>query len=157
MKPAQPKPGLWVQAGHGTSLWIRIGNSRIRIYVLPVHEFRLIKMASNDFSFIIKPSTRTHTLHSTTFTPLSQDRLLLVSEIFHHHYLNSPNHPIFKYEDSPGVVKTIYWSDWYLAIHRAGRYVREIFRFSDPNERPVIAMLANTGVCSMWQLWFCLF
>ena len=115
----------------------------------------LINMAPNDFSFITEPSPRTPTLNSTTFTPPSQDRLLLVSEILQHHYLNSPNHPIFKYEDSPGVVKTIYWSDWYLAIHRAGRYVREIFRFFDPNERPVIAMLANTGACSTWQLWIC--
>ncbi|KIM91772.1 hypothetical protein PILCRDRAFT_83846 [Piloderma croceum F 1598] len=102
-------------------------------------------MASRDFSSNIETSPRTQASNSTTFRPPPQDKFLLVSEIFHHHYLNSPNHPIFKYEDSPGVVKTIYWSDWYLAIHRAGRYVRKIFGFSEePNERPVIAMLANT-------------
>jgi hypothetical protein len=109
----------------------------------------LFDMASKDFSSNIETSPRTQVSNSTTFRPPPQDKFLLVSEIFHHHYLNSPNHPIFKYEDLPGVVKTIYWSDWYLAIHRAGRYVRKIFGFSEePNERPVIAMLANTGTCS---------
>lgn len=90
---------------------------------------------------------QTQALTSTTFCPPPLDGSLTIPELLEWHYTRSTNHPVFMYDDA-GTIKTLYWSDWYPAINRAARYVRDNFSLSEPAtpaDRPVIAILANSG------------
>lgn len=95
----------------------------------------------------IQPPPATQALGSTTFSPPPLDGSLTIPELTEWHYKRSANHPVFVYDDA-GSIKTLCWSDWYPAIHRAARYVRKVFDFTTPEtpaDRPVIAILANAG------------
>jgi hypothetical protein len=90
----------------------------------------------------------TQALNTTTFVPPPLDLSLTVGEIIDFHRTHSPNHIAYVYEGAPGERKQVIFSTWIRAIHRAGRYVRELFQLPEPqvgSVKPVIFMLANSG------------
>ncbi|TFY80855.1 hypothetical protein EWM64_g3157 [Hericium alpestre] len=63
---------------------------------------------------------KSQVLNSVTFkAPPLEDESLTLPDIYDWHYENSPNHPLFRYEDSPGKLKSITWAEAVRAIHRA--------------------------------------
>lgn len=98
---------------------------------------------------------RTQCLTSPTFRLPPLDGSLLVSEIFDWHYEHSPDHPMFRYDDA-GTTKTLNWSDFIPAVHRASRFLLNAFNLSvlrEPSDRPVIGILTNSGERSAALLW----
>lgn len=96
----------------------------------------------------IPPPPLTQALGTTTFVPPPLDLSLTVAEIIDFHRTHSPNHIVYVYEDTPGDCKRITFSPWIRAIHRAGRYVRDLFRLPEAQVgrvKPIISMLANSG------------
>lgn len=96
----------------------------------------------------IPPPPPTQALTTNTFTPPPHDLSLTVPEIIDFHRLHSPTHVAYVYEDSPGKCNQITFATWICAIHRAGRYICDLFRLPGPqacSAKPVIALLANSG------------
>jgi hypothetical protein len=96
----------------------------------------------------IPPPPPTQALNTTTFTPPPLDLSLTVAEIIDFHRIHSPNHIAYVYENAPGECEQITFSTWIRAIHRAGRYVRDLFQLPEPQVggvKPIISMLANSG------------
>ena len=95
----------------------------------------------------IPPPPPTQALNTTTFVPPPLDLSLTTAEIIDFHRTHSPNHIVYVYEDAPGERKQITFSTWVRAIHRAGRYVRDLFQLPEPQvgAKPIISMLANSG------------
>jgi len=96
----------------------------------------------------IPPPPPTQAFNTTTFVPPPLDLSLTAAEIIDFHRAHSPNHVVYVYEDAPGELKPITFFTWIRAIHRAGRYVRELFQLQEPRVggvKPVISMLANSG------------
>jgi len=75
----------------------------------------------------ISPPPPTQALNTTTFLLPPLDLSLTVADIIDFHRIHSPNHIAYVYEDAPGERKRITFSAWVRAIHRAGRYVRDLF------------------------------
>lgn len=95
----------------------------------------------------VKPTPATQALTSKTFSLPPLDGTLTVPELLDFHYKNSGSHPVFIYDDA-GTNKTVYWSEWVPAIHRAARHIRKVLDLSEPEtaaDRPVVAVLANSG------------
>ena len=95
----------------------------------------------------IPPPPPTQALNTTTFVPPPLDLSLTAAEIIDYHRTHSPNHIVYVYEDTLGERKQITFSTWVRAIHRAGRYVRDLFRLPEPQTgvKPIVSMLANSG------------
>ena len=96
----------------------------------------------------IPPPPLTQALSTTTFVPPPLDLSLTPAEIIDFHRTRSPDHIVYVYEDAPGERKQITFSPWIRGIHRAGRYVRDLFRLPEPQVgrvKPIISMLANSG------------
>lgn len=71
---------------------------------------------------------KTQVLNSTTFkAPHLEDESLLLPELYDWQRTHSPNHPLFIYDEAPGKLKTIYWSEAVQGIHRAAHYVASLF------------------------------
>lgn len=71
---------------------------------------------------------KTQVLNSTTFkAPPLEDESLLLPELYDWQRAQSPNHPLFIYDEAPGKLKTIYWSEAVQGIHRAARFVASLF------------------------------
>ena len=90
----------------------------------------------------------TQALNTATFVPPPLDLSLTVTELIDFHRAHSPNHVVYVYEDAPGERKQITFSMWIRAIHRAARYVRDVFQLPEPQTggvKPVISLLANSG------------
>jgi len=103
---------------------------------------------SGIMSETIPPPPPTQALNTATFVPPPLDLSLSVAEIIDFHRTHSPNHVVYVYEDAPGERKQIVFSTWVRAIHRAGRYVRDLFQLPEPRVggvKPVISLLANSG------------
>ncbi|KAF5351577.1 hypothetical protein D9758_007202 [Tetrapyrgos nigripes] len=76
-----------------------------------------------------------------TFTRPPRDQNLPLALLFDYQGANSPEHPLFRY-DQDGELKTILWKDGNAAIRRAASLVRE--RISrDGDSIPVVAVLAH--------------
>ncbi|KAF9650627.1 acetyl-CoA synthetase-like protein [Thelephora ganbajun] len=98
-------------------------------------------------SEIIPPPPPTQAHNTTTFVPPPLDLSLTTAEIIDFHRTHSPNHVVYIYEGDPGEHKQITFSTWIRAIHRAGRYVRDMFQLPEPrvgDVKPVISLLANS-------------
>ena len=96
----------------------------------------------------IPPPPPTQALNSTTFVPPPLDFSLIAAEIIDFHRTHSPKHLVYVYEDAPGELRQTDFTAWIRAIHRAGRYVRDVFQLPEPQvggEKPVVSMLANSG------------
>lgn len=106
---------------------------------------RIIETMSQ--GFFLPPPPRTRYPKNSKFHPPTLDGSLLSPDIFDWHYEHSPNHPIFHYDDAT-VIKTIRWSDFIPAVHRAARFVLNTFNIPharDASDRPVIGILTNSG------------
>lgn len=78
------------------------------------------------------------------------DATIPLPTVWDHHMEHSPNHPLFVFEDGPGEICTITWSEAVRAIHRAGRmvqsYAKENRLLLDDAAKPaVIGLLAVKG------------
>ena len=96
----------------------------------------------------IHPPPPTQALNTATFVPPPLDLSLTAAEIIDFHRTHSPDHIAYIYENAPGECKQITFSTWIRAIHRAGRYVRDLFQLPEPQiggVKPVISLLANSG------------
>jgi len=96
----------------------------------------------------IPPPPPTQALNTTTFVPPPLDLSLTAADLIDFHRTRSPNHVAYVYEDAPGECKQVAFSTWIRAIHRAGRYVRDLFQLPGPQAggvKPVISVLANSG------------
>ncbi|KAI9459306.1 acetyl-CoA synthetase-like protein [Russula earlei] len=63
---------------------------------------------------------KTQALNSSTFkVPPLGDNPLTLPDLYDWQYLNSPNHPLFVFEDDPGKIRTITWAEAVHGIHRA--------------------------------------
>ncbi|KAJ7206143.1 hypothetical protein B0H12DRAFT_1243356 [Mycena haematopus] len=81
-------------------------------------------------------------LSSTTFRPPPLDGSLSFPEIFDHHAINSPTHPLFRYIDAEGVVQTITWSHAVRGFHAAAHITRQQIGAESADIRPVVAIVA---------------
>ncbi|THU99130.1 acetyl-CoA synthetase-like protein [Dendrothele bispora CBS 962.96] len=76
-----------------------------------------------------------------TFTRPPKDGSLPLSLLFDYHGTNSPNHPVFQYEQN-GSLKTIYWKEATAAIRSVAALVREKVP-QEAGSIPVVAVLAH--------------
>ena len=96
----------------------------------------------------ITPPPPTQALGSTPFVPPPLDFSLTVTETIYFHRTHSPNHVVYVYEEAPGELRQIDFTAWIRAIHRAGRYAREVFQLPElqvGGEKPVVSILASSG------------
>ncbi|KAJ6588257.1 acetyl-CoA synthetase-like protein [Mycena capillaripes] len=91
-------------------------------------------------------------LSSTTFQQPPLDGSLLLPEIFDLHAQQSPNHPLFRYVDTDGVVKTIVWSHAVQAFHKAAHISRQQVGAENPDVRPVIGIIAAADQITYFSL-----
>lgn len=67
-----------------------------------------------------------------------------------HHAENTPDHPLFVYENEPGDIRTVTWRQANRATHRAARLVQSFAQqhgqsIRDPANPPVVGILAVKG------------
>lgn len=86
----------------------------------------------------------TQALHSKTFRPPPLDGSLSVPELYDWHLTNTPEHPLFVFNEDDGRERIIYWPEAVRAMHRAGRIVRSRLKEGAPLH-PFIAFLCATG------------
>ncbi|KAA1475309.1 acetyl-CoA synthetase-like protein [Dentipellis sp. KUC8613] len=93
---------------------------------------------------------RTQVLNSKTYkAPPLEDESLALPDLYDWHYENSPQHPLFTYEEAPGKLRTITWAEAVRAIHRssydiASRVPSEVAQAATEGRPIVIATLALT-------------
>lgn len=98
---------------------------------------------------------KTQVLNSTTFkAPPLDDESHLLPELYDWQRTQSPNHPLFIYDEAPGKLKTIYWSEAVRGFHRAAHFVASLFPSSIAqdaiNGKPVtIGTLAASGTMGL--------
>jgi hypothetical protein len=96
---------------------------------------------------------KTQALNSKTFRvpqALADDSLAL-PELYDWHSENSPNHPLFVFEDEPKSIRTIFWPEAVRAIHRAAYRVSSAIEDDTSLTRiPVVAILAATGMLFLY-------
>lgn len=97
----------------------------------------------NSFSVSIPPPPATQCLASDTFKQPPLDGSMAVPEIYDWHLRNSPNHPLFVYDDD-GAERVIDWATAVRAVHRAGRVIQSRVKCTDLR-MPVVAILASSG------------
>ena len=103
-------------------------------------------------SKLLPPTPLTHGSNSKTFTQPPLDGSLSIAEVFDYHAHNSPEHPIFIYEDEPGKIETIYWPQ---LVHATARVASLIRSYNVPSEAPatkVIAVLALADTITYFTL-----
>lgn len=84
---------------------------------------------------------------SLTFTPPPIDGSLSFAEIVDYNGWHSPNHPLFRYEDSDSEdVRTILWSEGVAAFHTVGQHFQKYL--ADEACPVVVGILANSGMFS---------
>jgi hypothetical protein len=76
------------------------------------------------------------------------DGSVLLPEIFDNNAKENPTHPIFRYVEADGTLKTILWADAVPAFQRAAQIVRQQVAVPNPEMRPVVAILASLGSCA---------
>jgi hypothetical protein len=98
----------------------------------------------------VPPLPDIQALSSPTFKKPVLDGSLTLPEIYDWHYHNSPNHPIFIYEDAPDSTRIILWPEAVRAIHTAARLVNVTVRMPnlalENNVRPIVGILAASGM-----------
>lgn len=82
--------------------------------------------------------------HSSTFTPPPVDGSLFLPEIYDYLGENSPDHPIFVYDDK-STLHTITWSQVARAIHNAARLVEGHIRSGDKNKNSTVVAILSTS------------
>lgn len=99
------------------------------------------------------PLPKTQALSSTTFNIPPLDGSLTLPGLYDWHYEHSPDHPLFVFEDIPGVLRTICYREAGQAIMRASRYTLEAIGDTVrvyPGVRPVIAILAMSDTVTFF-------
>ncbi len=93
-------------------------------------------------TFVLPAPPLNHGLTSTTFVAPPLDGSMTVPQMFDHHAVHSPNHPVFLYEDGPGNKVYIQWKQVHLATSQVARYI-EAQGIGAATEGPkIIAILA---------------
>lgn len=104
------------------------------------------------------PLPQTQGNNSTTFKIPPLDGSLSVPEIYDWQAEHSPDHPLFEFAEDEGTIQTITWKEANKGVHRAGWYVQRLLeqggqeRGNGKNQRPIIAILAASGIQSITLL-----
>ncbi|KAK0184736.1 NRPS-like enzyme [Armillaria mellea] len=86
---------------------------------------------------------------SLTFTPPPIDGSLSFAEIVDYNGWHSPNHPLFRYEDSDSEdVRTILWSEGVAAFHTVGQHFQKYL--ADEACPVVVGILANSDTLTFF-------
>ncbi|KAF9025149.1 acetyl-CoA synthetase-like protein [Hymenopellis radicata] len=86
---------------------------------------------------------------SKTFRAPPLDGTLALHALPEFHAKNSPDHPVFRYEDpSNGGIKTLHWSHISLAIRAAREILLDNFGVPTSGTHPVVAILVNADTMS---------
>ncbi|THG95287.1 hypothetical protein EW145_g7985, partial [Phellinidium pouzarii] len=104
---------------------------------------------------MLVPST-SQGLHSSTFVQPPLDSSLSFPALFDWQAEHSSNHPLFVFEDAPGLERTILWAEAVQGIHRATQFVRKAVGKSIESsiiegKPPVIAVLATSDTISFFS------
>ncbi|KAH8110877.1 acetyl-CoA synthetase-like protein [Phellopilus nigrolimitatus] len=98
----------------------------------------------------------TQGLQSATFTQPPLDESLSLPAIYDWQAKHSPKHPIFVFEDAPGLLRTILWDEGVQGVHRATRFVRKAvgnpLMLEDSSKPSVIAVLASSDTITFTSL-----
>lgn len=75
---------------------------------------------------------------------------MALPEIYDWHLHNSPDHPLFVYDDDDGAERVINWATVVRAVHRAGRIIQsrvdvDCANFAATGRVPVVGILASSG------------
>ncbi|KAI5116179.1 hypothetical protein M0805_002877 [Coniferiporia weirii] len=93
-------------------------------------------------------------LHSSTFVQPPLDFTLSFPALFDWQAEHSREHPIFIFEDAPGISRTIHWGEAVQGIHRAAQFVRRAVGRSlktGSGEKPLIAVLASSDTITFYS------
>lgn len=98
----------------------------------------------------IPPPPATQCLSSETFHPPALDGSMALPEIYDWHLHNSPDHPLFVYDDDEGAERGISWGTAVRAVHRAARIIQsrvdvESADSATTRRPPVVGILASSG------------
>ena len=95
------------------------------------------------------PIPVTQGLECPTFTQPPLDGSLSLAALYDWQAVHSPENPVFIFEESPGVHRTIKWAEAIKGIRRATRILRNAVRSSTEETKPgnsrVIGVLASSG------------
>lgn len=87
--------------------------------------------------------------NSQTFKPGALDGSLIVPQLIDLQYHQSPDHPVFVYDDIDGHIMTIRFSQYVPAVHQAAKYVLKHIAhlgFVVNESKPiVVGLLGGTG------------
>ncbi|KAJ7153225.1 hypothetical protein C8R46DRAFT_1357140 [Mycena filopes] len=81
-----------------------------------------------------------------------QDGSLSLTEILLYHAKENPTHPLFRYLDTDGNLKTIDWCQSVRAFQRAAHIIKEHVGLASPEARPVVAILASADHITYFSL-----
>lgn len=93
----------------------------------------------------IPPLPNTQALSSSTFNKPPLDGSLTIPEIYDWHYDNNPDHPLFIYSDSRGDVRTIFWPEVVLGVHRVAKIVQSRTLLAADGKPCIVGILAASG------------
>lgn len=77
------------------------------------------------------------------------DGSLTLPDLYEWHSIHSSQHPLFKYEASPGNIRTILWEDALPGMNYAAQHCRNVVgsqKLDARGELPVIAILGSLGL-----------
>ncbi|KAJ7765663.1 hypothetical protein B0H16DRAFT_1717582 [Mycena metata] len=87
--------------------------------------------------------------HSSTFFPAPLDGSLTFPQLLDRQLAQSPDHPVFIYDNPQGIIVSITFSQYIHAVHAAGRLIlRETVPRSSNGQVTVIGIFANADTVS---------
>ena len=99
------------------------------------------------------PIPVTQGLKCPTFTQPPFDVTLSLAHLYDWQGIHSPDHPLFVFEESPGIHRTIKWAEAMKGVRRATRILRNAVKSSkevtNGVKSPVIGVLALSGAYSL--------
>ena len=97
------------------------------------------------------PPPKSQGLHSSTFNQPPLDFSLNFPEIIEWHGEHSAEHPLFRFNEGPGVNRTICWREAVQSFQRASAYIKKAVdgHAVAGRERRVIAILSSSGTFSL--------
>ncbi|KAF8160214.1 acetyl-CoA synthetase-like protein [Mycena galopus ATCC 62051] len=79
------------------------------------------------------------------------DQCIFLPEILVNHATENPTHPLYRYVELDGTLKTILWGDAVRAIHRVAQIV-QTHGLTSSGTRPVVAILASLDQITYFSL-----
>ena len=90
----------------------------------------------------------TQGLQSKSFSQPPLDETLSCPALYDWQGAHSKDHPLYVFEDAPGLIRTLTWGEVIQGVHRATRLVRKcvgISRVLSSDKIPVVAIFSPSG------------